>query len=85
MYSQSASLNATFKYKLLMLKLVNCTTLMYKTSVSMMWVNITVMDLKKISLTLPTLTKDHDVNLSNKVEPEVDFLLTKTEMFAEMK
>ncbi|MBL0317675.1 MAG: hypothetical protein IPP69_18725 [Flavobacteriales bacterium] len=51
----------------------------------MMWVSIIVYEiLKKISLTSPTLTKDHDVNLSNKVEPEVDFLLTKTEMFAEM-
>lgn len=85
MYSQSASLNATFKYKLLDAE----TGKLYKSDVQ----NFSLNDvgkhysyeiLKKISLTSPTLTKDHDVNLSNKVEPEVDLLLTKTEMFAEM-
>lgn len=84
-YTQSSTMNASFKYKLLDAE----TGKLFKSDVLSFSLNdfgkhYSYEIQKKISLTSPTLTKDHDVNLSNKVEPEVDLLLTKTELTTKM-
>ncbi|MBX7053232.1 MAG: hypothetical protein K1X54_14450 [Flavobacteriales bacterium] len=84
-YVQSSTIAATYKFKLLDAE----TGKLYKSDILHFDLNdqgkrYSYEIQKKISLTSPTLTKDHDVNLANKVEPEVDQLLTKAEMFSRM-
>jgi hypothetical protein len=80
-YVQSASCNATFKFKLLDAE----TGKLYKSDV----ISFSDQDIgkrysyeimKKISLTSPTGTRDHDVNLANMQNPETDPLITEQEM-----
>lgn len=84
-YVQNATCNATFKFKLMDAE----TGKLYKSDV----ISFSDQDfgkrysyeiMKKISLTSPTGTRDHDVNLANLQNPETDPLITEQEMLNKM-
>jgi tetratricopeptide (TPR) repeat protein len=81
-YSSSATINATFKFKLMDAE----TGKLYQSEV----VKFSKEDLgrrysyeirQKISLTSPTGLRDHDVNLASMITPEIDQLLTEDDMY----
>ncbi len=84
-YTRSASAKATFKYKLLDAetgKLYNSDVVTFQDSDT--GKNFKYEIMKKLSLTSPNGTKDHDVNLAGLQNPELDMLISEEEMAGKM-